>query len=114
MRHGRGTGRHLGGLHPRADVGLERRPGRATLEQRDGRVDLHAFGALGNQQLRHLALVDRLHLDGRLVGLDLGDGVAGVHHLAFRHQPLEELALLHGGRQRGHHDLNGHFLGSLV
>src|SRR5882724_10106166 len=29
-------------------------------------------------------------------------------------QPLGELALLHGGRQRGHQDLGRHFLGSLV
>src|SRR5262249_47903252 len=29
--------------------------------------------------------------------------------LSFRDQPLEELALLHGGRKGGHHDLDGHF-----
>ena len=79
-----------------------------AVQHRDRRVDLHALGAFGDQQLRHLALVDRLHLHGGLVGLDLGDDVAGLDGLAFLDQPLGELALLHGGRQRGHQDLGRH------
>src|SRR5262249_18541727 len=39
---------------------------------------------------------------------DLGDDVARLDALALGNQPLGELALLHGGRQRGHQDLGGH------
>ena len=46
-------------------------------ERRDRRVDLHLLGAVLDQQLRHRAFIDRFHLHGRLVGLDLGDDVAG-------------------------------------
>ena len=87
---------------------------RLAIEHGDRRVDLDALGALGDQQLGHLALVDRLHLHGGLVGLDLGDDVAGLDVLALRHQPFGELALLHGGRQRGHQDLGGHRAGVLL
>ena len=74
----------------------------------DRRVDLDALGAGFHQQLADLALVDRLHLHGGLVGLDLGDDVAGLDLLALLDEPLGELALLHGGRQRGHQDLGRH------
>ena len=47
-------------------------------QHRDRRVDLHALGALPPPAAADLALVDRLHLHGRLVGLDLGDDVAGL------------------------------------
>ena len=74
----------------------------------DRRVDLYVLGAGGNEDLGKLALVDRLDLHRRLVGLDLGDDVAGLDLLAHLHQPLGERALLHGGRQRGHQDLRRH------
>ena len=44
----------------------------------------------------------------RLVGLNLGDDVAGLDPLALSHKPLGELALLHSRRQRGHQDGRGH------
>ena len=47
-------------------------------EHGDRRVDLHALGALGDQDLAERALVDGLDLHRRLVGLDLGDDVAGL------------------------------------
>ena len=65
------------------------------------------FRALGNQDRLDHALVDRLDLHGRLVGLDLGDHVAGLHRVAHLHVPLGERALLHGGRQGRHQDV-GH------
>ncbi len=56
------------------------------------------------------ALVDRLDLHGRLVGLDLGDHVAGLDGVALLLQPLGEVALLHGRRERGHQDFDRHVL----
>src|SRR5262249_28591596 len=46
--------------------------------------------------------VGRLDLHGGLVGLDLGDDVAGLDLVALLLDPLGEVALFHGGRQRGH------------
>ena len=43
----------------------------------DGCIDLHALGAGRDEDRVHHPLVDRLDLHGRLVGLDLGDHVAG-------------------------------------
>ena len=43
------------------------------------------------------ALVDRLELHRRLVGLDLGEDVAGGDAVAFLDQPFGQRALLHGG-----------------
>ena len=65
------------------------------------------FGPLGHQDGVHHALVHRLHLHGGLVGLDLGDDVAGGDGVAGLHVPLGEHALLHGGREGGHEDV-GH------
>ena len=45
-------------------------------QDRDRRADLHPVGALGHQDLGDRALVDRLELHRRLVGLDLGEDVA--------------------------------------
>ena len=75
--------------------------------QRDRRVDLDVLGACGNENLRHLALVDRLDLHRRLVGLDLGDDVTGLDGLALADQPFGQRALLHGGRQRRHQNFRG-------
>ena len=62
------------------------------------------LAALGNEDLADPALVDRLNLHGRLVGLDLGDDVARRDLVALAHVPFGELALLHGGRQCRHED----------
>ena len=77
-------------------------------QHRDDVVDRHVLRAFRHQDLRDRALVDRLDLHGRLVGLDLGDDVAGLDLVAFLLQPLGEVALLHRGRQRGHQDVDGH------
>ena len=75
--------------------------------QRDRGVDLHAFGALGDQDLLDLAAIDAFDFHRRLVGLDLGQHVAGLDGVADLDQPFGEFALFHGGRERGHQDI-GH------
>ena len=77
-------------------------------QQRDGPVHRHMLGALGDQDLAELAVIDGFHLHGRLVGLDLGDDVAGAHRIALAHQPFDELPLLHGGRERRHENFGWH------
>ena len=62
-----------------------------------------------HDDLRDRALVDRLDLHRRLVGLDLGDHVAGGDLVALLDVPLGEIALLHRGRQRGHEDVDRHY-----
>ena len=54
----------------------------------DGRIDLHALGAFGDQDLADDAFIDGLELHGRLVGLDLGHDVAGRDGIAFLHEPF--------------------------
>ena len=49
--------------------------------------------ALRHHDLRQRALVDRLDLHGRLVGLDLGDHVARLDLVALLLQPLGKIAL---------------------
>jgi hypothetical protein len=68
----------------------------------DGRVHLHVLGAGGNEDRGKRALVDGFHFHRGLVGLDLGDHVAGLHHVAHVLEPLGKLALFHGGRESGH------------
>ena len=77
-------------------------------QDRDGLVHRDAFGALADEDLAERAFLDRLDLHRRLVRLDLGHDVAGRDRIAFLDQPLGELALFHGGRQRGHQDRYGH------
>ena len=94
-----------------AALGVERALVLALLEQQGDRlVDLHALGAAGDQDLAERALVDRLDLHGRLVGLDLGDDVAGLDRVALVLEPLGEVALGHGRRQGRHQDLDRHGL----
>ncbi|MGY4504782.1 hypothetical protein ACVWYH_008739 [Bradyrhizobium sp. GM24.11] len=76
--------------------------------RRNRRVDGNVGGALGDQDLAECALIGRLDLHGGLVGLDLGDYVAGLDRLALFFQPFGEVALFHRGRQRGHQHLNWH------
>ncbi len=77
-------------------------------QQPDHRVDLHPFGALGNDDLAERSLVGGLDLHRRLVGLDLGDHVARADFVALLLVPLGEVALGHGGRKGGHQDLDRH------
>ena len=77
-------------------------------DEGDGRVDLHALRALGHEDAAERALVHRLHLHRRLVGLDLGEHVAGLDLVAFLLVPLGEIALGHGRRQRRHQHLDRH------
>ena len=60
-----------------------------------------------DQDLAERALVDRLDLHGRLVGLDLGDDVAGLT-VSPSFLSHGEVALGHGRRQRRHQDLDRH------
>ena len=75
---------------------------------RDRRADLHAVGAFRNKDFRDLALVDRFELHRRLVGLDLGEDVAGLHVVAFLDEPFGKRALLHRGGKRGHLEFDRH------
>ncbi len=75
---------------------------------RNRRIHGDVGGAFRNQDPAELALIRRLDLHGRLVGLDLGNDVTGLDGVAFLLQPFGEVALLHRGRQRGHQHLNGH------
>ena len=97
----------------RSRVGLRRRSGDVDAfalagEDRDRRADLHPVGAFGDQDLGDLALVDRLELHRRLVGLDLGEDVARLHLVALLDQPFGERALLHRRGKRGHLEFDGH------
>ena len=56
------------------------------------------LGAFGHQDLAYPAVIDGLDFHGGLVGLDLGDHVAGTYLIALPHMPFGERALLHGWR----------------
>jgi hypothetical protein len=71
----------------------------------NGRVHRHIVGAFLNQDLADLAFIDGFDFHGRLVGLDLGDDIAGADIVTFLDQPFGQVALLHGGRQGGHQDV---------
>ena len=77
-------------------------------QHRDHRIDRHVLGAFRNDDLGERALVDRLDFHRRLVGLDLGDHVAGLDLVALFLEPLGKIALLHRGRQRRHEDVGRH------
>ena len=77
-------------------------------QQGDHLVDRHVVGALGDEDLADLALIDRFDLHGRLVGLDLGQDVAGADLVALLDEPFRERALGHGRRELGHGDLDRH------
>ena len=77
-------------------------------QHRDELVDRHVLGAFRHDDLGQHAVVDGLVFHRRLVGLDLGDDVAGLDRVAFFLEPTREVALLHRGRQRRHEDVHGH------
>ena len=88
---------------------FERRRVFALLEQEGDRlVDLDALRAIRDDDLADAALIDRLVFHRRLVGLDLGDDVAGVHLVALFLEPAGEIALGHRRRQRRHPDFDRH------
>ena len=91
-RRGRGGG---GGTLAAADLG-------------DRRVDGDTFGAFLDKDGGELALIHRLDLHGRLIGLDLGDDVAGLDLLADLLEPAGELALGHRRTEGRHQDLRRH------
>src|SRR5262249_56438648 len=71
-------------------------------------VDRHVIGPFRHQNLAEGTFVDRLDLHGGFVGLDLCNDVAGLDRVTFFLVPLGEVALLHGGRERGHQYLSRH------
>ena len=93
-------------LRSRLRGGVDRSPA-LTRQPRDRRIDLHVLGALGHENFQHLALIDGLDLHGRLVGLDLGDDLAGLDRVTRLDVPFGQRALFHRGRQRGHQNV-GH------
>jgi hypothetical protein len=66
------------------------------------------LGALGDEDLAHMPIIDGFHLHGGLVRLDLRDNVARAHGIALADMPFDELALLHGRRERRHENFNRH------
>ena len=77
-------------------------------DQADQLVHRHIGRAFRHHDLGEHALIDRLDLHRRLVGLDLGDHIAGLDGVALLLQPFGEIALLHRGREGGHEDVGGH------
>ena len=77
-------------------------------QDRNGGVDLDAFGAFGDQNLADGAFVNGLELHRGLVGFDLGQQVAGGDGVALFDQPFGKRAFLHGGRKGGHQNFGGH------
>ena len=110
--HGGHEGSRGGRLDMRCGSGRRHRRGvgRFALfhDHADHRVDGDIIRTVRHDDLAKQTLIDRLDLHGRLVGLDLGDDVAGLDAVAFLLQPFRKLALLHGRRQRGHEDIGGH------
>ena len=74
----------------------------------DELIDGDVIGAFRHHDLGHDAVIDGFVFHGRLVGLDLGDDIAGLDRVALFLEPLGEIALLHRGRQRRHEDVDGH------
>jgi hypothetical protein len=74
----------------------------------DRGVDLDVLGPGLDQDGFDHAFIDGFDFHRRLVGLDLGDHVAGLDGVADLDVPLGEGPLLHGGRQGGHQDVDRH------
>ena len=77
-------------------------------DDRDLGVDRDVLGALRDHDLGEDALVDRLDLHRRLVGLDFRQHVAGRDMIALRLDPARNLAFGHRRRQRRHQDIGAH------
>ena len=74
----------------------------------DDRIDRDVLCPLRHHDLGERALVDRLVFHRGLVGLDLGDHIAGLDLVALLLQPARKIALLHRRRQCRHEDVGGH------
>ena len=76
-------------------------------EHGDQPADRHAR-AFGDDPLQEHAVVVDLQVHRRLVGLDLGDHVAGGDGVAFFSEPRDEDAFLHRVAHFGHFDGDSH------
>ncbi len=94
-----------GGRPRRSGVGILPFPG----QHGDQLIDGHVGRALRHNDPGYRAVIDALHLHGGLVGLDLGDHVAGGDLVALLDVPLGQVALLHGRREGGHEDVDRQF-----
>ena len=74
----------------------------------DERIHRHVRRAVRHDDLDQHALINGFDFHRRLVGLDLGEHVAGFDLVAFLLQPAREVALLHRRRERGHQDVDRH------
>jgi hypothetical protein len=97
-------------LLPSRSTSVLERGGVLTFRQDhgDGRVHRYIVGALRDENLAERALIDGFHFHRGFVGFDLGDHLTGFDLVALLLVPFCKIALLHGGRERGHEDLNGH------
>src|SRR5262249_59211615 len=77
-------------------------------QHRDELVHRHVGGAFRHHDLRQHAFIGGFHLHGGLVGLDLGDDVAGGDLVALLLQPFRQIALFHGGGQGRHEHVDRH------
>jgi len=66
------------------------------------------FAALGDDDFGDGAGVKGFEFLGGLVGLDLGDHVAGFDGVSLLFEPARERAVGHGVRELGHGDFDGH------
>ena len=64
---------------------------------RNRRVDCDIFRAVCDQDLSEHALIDRFDFHRRLVGLDLGEHIAGLDLVADLLDPFGKFALFHRG-----------------
>ena len=81
---------------------------RAAAQPSAARGNGHALRPFRDHDLADGALVHRLDLHRRLVGLDLGDDVPGGDMIALLDAPFRQRALLHRRRQSRHLDFDRH------
>ena len=85
-----------------AGYGARRQAGAGVDDGRERCADLEQVVADGHEELADDAVVEDLHLDVGLVGLDHRDEIAAVDRVAGLHEPFEEPALGHVGAERRH------------
>ena len=74
----------------------------------DRRIHGDILGAVGDEDFRQCAFVDRFDFHSRLIGLDLREHIAGFDRIAFFFEPFGELAFLHSRREGGHQNIGRH------
>ena len=77
-------------------------------DQADDRIYSHPFGAGRHHDPAEGALVGRLHLHRRLVGLDLAQDIAGGDLIPLALEPARDIALGHRRREGRHQNLDWH------